>query len=219
MMLRVAIRKRMRTAQRDFHLETIFESDADVTVLFGPSGAGKTLTLLAIAGLLRPDAGSIQLGERILFDSAQRLDIAARNRRVGFVFQDYALFPHLTVAQNVAFAPNRRLFNSRETSAVAAILKSFDLESFSQSYPAHISGGQRQRVAIARATAAGPDLLLLDEPFAALDAPLRVRMRDELLRLRERLGIPMVVITHDPDDATALGGRTIHMKDGRVVPV
>jgi len=219
MTLSVVVEKRLRSAQREFVLDVRFDSDAGVTILFGPSGAGKTLTLLAVAGLLRPESGAIRCGDRVVFDGARGIDVPARLRRIGFVFQDYALFPHLSVAQNVAFARSRGWFARRGADAtVAALLETFDLGGCRHALPAQISGGQRQRVALARALAAEPELLLLDEPFAALDAPLRSRLRGELLALQRARGLPIVVITHDPDDVAALGGRVIRMADGRVVP-
>jgi len=134
------------------------------------------------------------------------------------VFQDYALFPHLDVVQNVFFARRRGWLNRREGGAeITDLLHAFDLDGCARAYPAQLSGGQRQRVALARALAAEPRLLLLDEPFAALDAPLRGRLRDDLLGLQRRRGIPLVVITHDPEDVAALGGRVIHLDNGRVV--
>jgi molybdate transport system ATP-binding protein len=212
----IAVEKRLRADRREFRLDVRFDSDADVTVLFGPSGAGKSITLQAIAGLLRPDRGAIRIDGRLLFDSAQHLHVPTRERNLGFVFQDYALFPHLTVAQNVAFSTQRGWFNRRaETSS--ELLAGFGLAAFAHAYPTALSGGQRQRVALARALAGKPRLLLLDEPFAALDAPLRARLRDELLELRARLGVPMIVITHDPDDVAALGGTLIAIDNGRVV--
>jgi molybdate transport system ATP-binding protein len=218
MQLEVDIAKTLRAGDREFQLAVRFASDADVTVLFGPSGAGKTLTLRAIAGLLRCERGAIVLNGTTLFDGARRIDLPARRRDVGFVFQDYALFPHLSVVHNVAFATSRnRLFNPRRTSAeVHALLARFALGKLANSYPHQLSGGQRQRVALARAIAANPRLLLLDEPFAALDAGLRARLREELLALRARFAIPMVVITHDPDDVSALGGTLIRIENGRV---
>jgi molybdate transport system ATP-binding protein len=216
--LSVAIARRLRSPQREFTLDVAFDSDRDVTVLFGPSGAGKTQTLLSIAGLVRPDRGAIRIGASSVFDSVAGIDVPARKRGIGFVFQDYALFPHLTVVQNVAFARRRGWLNARRGDAAAAdLLRPFELAACAHAYPAQLSGGQRQRVALARALAAEPELLLLDEPFAALDAPLRGRLRDDLLALQQRRGIPIVVITHDPEDVAALGGRVIHLDNGRVV--
>ena len=216
--LSVSATRQLRSGRREFVLDVAFESDADITVLFGPSGAGKTLTLQAIAGLLRPERGTIRLHDRILFDAATRIDVAARRRGVGFVFQDYALFPHLSVARNVAFARRRGWLNPRGADdGVAELLRAFALDGCAHALPAQLSGGQRQRVALARALAAEPGLLLLDEPFAALDAPLRARLRDDLVALQRRRAIPLVIITHDPEDVAALGGKLIHLDNGRVV--
>jgi molybdate transport system ATP-binding protein len=211
----VAIEKLLRADRREFLLDVRFDSSADVTVLFGPSGAGKTLTLQAIAGLLRLQRGEIRIGDHVVFSSAQRIDVPARARGVGFVFQDYALFPQLTVAQNVAFGLQHGCFN-RAGAGSAELLAPFELQPLAHAYPADLSGGQRQRVALARALARQPRLLLLDEPFTSLDAPLRARMRAELLEMRRRHAVPMIVITHDPDDVAALGGRLVTLENGRV---
>ena len=219
MKLRVDIERRLKSRDREFHLHAQFSCQRDVTVVFGASGSGKSATLQAIAGLLRPDAGSIRLGERVLFDAAAGVDVPVRDRRVGYVFQDYALFPHLTVAGNVAFAFQRwwqRRAPVAVAERVAAMLDAFEIGHLHASYPAQLSGGQRQRVALARAMIREPELLLLDEPFSALDPLLRERMRHELLDLRERFGVPLVVITHDPDDVATLADEVVVFREGRV---
>ena len=217
MRLEVDIAKTLRARDRTFRLELKFASAAEVTVLFGPSGAGKTQTLYAIAGLMHPERGAIRAGEVTLFDSQRRIDLPAHRRGVGYVFQDYALFPHLNVLQNVAFATSRSaVFNPRAATAeVYELLARFALGKLAASYPHQLSGGQRQRVALARALAAKPRLLLLDEPFAALDAPLRATLRAEMLAVRAQFDVPMVVITHDPDDVAALGGHVVSIENGR----
>jgi len=219
MKLRVDIERRLKSHGREFHLHAQFACERDVTVVFGASGSGKSVTLQAIAGLLRPDAGSIRIGQRVLFDAAAGVDVPVRDRRVGYVFQDYALFPHLTVAGNVAF-PFQRWWQRRASVAVAervaAMLDAFEIGHLHASYPGQLSGGQRQRVALARAMIREPELLLLDEPFSALDPLLRERMRHELLDLRARFGVPLVVITHDPDDVAALADEVVVFREGRV---
>jgi molybdate transport system ATP-binding protein len=219
MTLSVAIEKKLRADRREFHLHMTFDSDAEITVLYGTSGAGKTLTLQAIAGLMRPDSGRIAVDDRILFDSATSIDVPARKRNVGLVFQDYALFPHLTVLQNVAFARKRGWSNRSKVvdDEMKAVLASVHMESFAHAYPSDLSGGQRQRVALARAIASRPGLLLLDEPFSALDSDLRTKLRAELMDIRQRAGIPMLIITHDASDVAAFGGKTVHVDNGRVV--
>jgi molybdate transport system ATP-binding protein len=217
MRIAVDIEKKLRDASREFHLRMRFESDADVTVLYGESGAGKSLTMQAIAGLIRPDKGRIALSDRALFDSAHRIDVRARHRGIGLVFQDYALFPHLSVMQNIAFAQNRGWLNRRAVDGRArAAMSSMQLDALADAYPSDLSGGQRQRVALARALASRPQLLLLDEPFSALDSELRSRLRNELIATHRHAGIPMIVITHNAEDVAAFGGKLVRVRDGRV---
>jgi molybdate transport system ATP-binding protein len=213
------LQKELRAADRVFSLDITLASDSQRIVLYGPSGSGKSLTLKAIAGLMRPDSGHIRIQGRTLFDSAQGIDVRVQERNVAYLFQDYALFPHLTVAQNIAFGLARGSINLRrpaEHPAVRQWLQAFELEAIAHSRPAQISGGQRQRVALARALVAEPDMLLLDEPFSALDLSLRQRMRSELAELQSRLQVPMLLITHDPADVEALGQTVFELRDGRL---
>jgi molybdate transport system ATP-binding protein len=181
---------------------------APVTVLFGPSGSGKTTLLRMIAGLERPDSGILSYDGRAWFDAARGIDLPPQQRRAGFLFQDAALFPHLTVSRNVEFAalPDR----------ARRIMEALDIVDLAARRPGALSGGQRQRVALARALAAAPDLLLLDEPLSALDAPTRARLRRELRGLLLAGGVPALVVTHDRMEAMALGDAMAVIIDGRV---
>ncbi|MFM0757772.1 sulfate/molybdate ABC transporter ATP-binding protein [Paraburkholderia strydomiana] len=219
MPLEVDLHKTFVSAERRFALDVAFTATTQRVVLFGPSGAGKSLTLQAIAGLLRPDEGKITLHGNALFDSKLDVDLKPQARKVAYLFQDYALFPHLNVRQNIGFGLQRGWFNPRARSSHAQIdywLDALELRGVAGNYPAQLSGGQKQRVALARALVAQPQLLLLDEPFSALDSTLRQRMRLELSDLQTRLDIPMVLITHDPDDVAAFGDQVVQISDGRV---
>jgi molybdate transport system ATP-binding protein len=214
----VSIRKRLAQGKRSFSLDVQFASDAKRLVLFGPSGAGKSQTLQMLAGLSTPDDGHIRLQERTLFDSARRIAMPPQQRAVAYLFQDYALFPHLTVLQNIGFPLRPGLFNPRrnmQDERVARWLAAFELEAVAHHYPDQISGGQRQRAALARALVAEPRALLLDEPFAALDRGLRARLRRELAELQARLDIPMMLITHDEEDVACFADTVIRISNGR----
>jgi molybdate transport system ATP-binding protein len=217
--IRVDVKKRLGSRARSFGLQAAFSSEEDLVVLFGPSGSGKTLTLHAIAGLLTPDAGRIEVGDEVLFDSERGIDIPARRRGIGYVFQDYALFPHRTVRQNVGFGLRGfwpRPLSLPEQHQVERLLEDFELSPLAGALPRDLSGGQRQRVALARALVRDPKLLLLDEPFSALDPLLRAKTRSEFLRVREHFRIPVVVITHDPEDVDALAETLVIYEAGRV---
>ncbi len=219
MSFEVRIRKRVEGGGRRFELAVAFATDARRTVVHGPSGAGKSLTLQAIAGLLKPDEGTIRIDGKPVFDSASRIDVPARERRLGYLFQDYALFPQLTVRQNIAFALKRGWLNPSRHGGGEAVerwIQAFELERVAQQRPHQLSGGQRQRTALARALVNEPCALLLDEPFSALDPELRGRMRTELDTLLERVGIPMLMISHDPEDVARFGDRRILLREGTV---
>jgi molybdate transport system ATP-binding protein len=199
-------------------LDVAFEISSETLVLFGPSGAGKSLTLKMIAGIVAPDSGRIRVSERVLLDTAAGTSIPPQRRRVGLVPQHYALFPHMTALQNVMFPLRKGRGWSRAQAEQRALdlLRSFGMQERAPARPAELSGGQQQRVALARALATEPELLLLDEPFAALDAPIRLELRDELRAVRQQLDIPMVFVTHDMEEAATLADRLAVMIDGRI---
>ncbi len=219
MKIQVDIKKTFRSNSSKFTLDVSFVAENNMTVIFGASGSGKTLTLKSIAGLERPEYGKICIDEEVLFDSSRKVFTPARDRNIGYVFQDYALFPHLRVTENVAFASTswfKRKPDHIVAQKVEELLELFELEHVKNNFPWEISGGQRQRVAIARALLMKPRLLLLDEPFAALDPLLRVKMREELVNTQWLFGVPIVIISHDPQDVVALAENLIVFKDGTV---
>jgi molybdate transport system ATP-binding protein len=218
--LDIDIRKTMRADKQTFELATRFSSTSQRIVVLGPSGAGKSLMLKTVAGLLTPDAGHIRLGATTLFDSASKVNLAPQRRHVAYLFQDYALFPQLNVRQNVGFGLAQGWRNPRRDVQHKSIdywLDAFELRSVAELFPNELSGGQRQRTALARALVSQPQALLLDEPFAALDTTLRATMRDELDALQRQLRVPIVLITHDAEDARVFGEHVLQMRDGAIV--
>jgi len=199
-----------------FDLDVAWSAGGGVAVLFGPSGAGKTLTLQCLAGLITPAAGRIVVDGRVFFDGAAGINLPTQARRVGYVFQGYALFPHLTVADNLGFGLRDRPRAERAL-RVARVIEQVGLGGLERRYPRELSGGQRQRVALGRALAIEPALLLLDEPLSALDTPLRRALRDELRALLSEVGTAAVVVTHDFTEAYRLGDRIVVYDAGRVV--
>jgi molybdate transport system ATP-binding protein len=191
---------------------------SETVVLLGPNGAGKTTCLELVAGLRAPDRGRIAVEGAALFDSDRGIDLDPESRRVGLVFQDYALFPHRTVRGNVGYGPGARRLPRRERERTTSDwLERLDLAALAERPVATLSGGQRQRVAIARALASGARILLLDEPFAALDATARTGVRATLRAFLRDVAVPALVVTHDPLDAFVLGDRLAVLEGGRVV--
>ena len=189
--------------------------DGRVLAIVGPSGAGKTMTLRVIAGLVHPGAGHLSLGGRLLQSSESGIWVKPHERGVGYVPQHYALFPHLSVRGNVAFGARGKTREERDRAAAHA-METFRIADVADRPSTKLSGGQQQRVALARALAPAPQALLLDEPFAALDVPLRRELRSELLGIKKREGIPIVLVTHDLADAVAMADDVIVLEDGRV---
>ena len=187
-----------------------------VTVLFGPSGSGKTTVLRCIAGLESLDAGRIQFGEKVWVDVSQRIHLPPQQRSVGYLFQDYALFPHLSVRENIGFGVSSASKSEWEK-RVREIAERMQVVDLLDRRPPQLSGGEQQRVALARAVASGPELLLLDEPLSALDGPTRDRLREELARLLQALRLPAIVVTHDWIDALRLGDSLVVMSSGAVL--
>ena len=185
-------------------------------MLFGPSGAGKTTALRAIAGLLRPEAGRVEIDGQAVYDSAANLWLPAHQRRVGYLTQQYHLFPHLKVAENVAYGL-RDGKNAVSRHRISEMLENFELMGLEERYPWELSGGQQQRVALARALATDPRLLLLDEPFAALDVGLRRTVRQELREMLARNPVPVILVTHDREEALSLGDEVQVIDGGQAI--
>jgi molybdate transport system ATP-binding protein len=217
-MIRARLRKTFPAGadSAGFSLDLEFQAAAGVTVLFGPSGSGKTLTLEAIAGFARPDEGRILLDDEILFDAASGVHLPPQARNCGYVFQNYALFPNMTLRQNLEFAAERRPRLERHR-RVNEMLDRFRIGEAAGRRPHEVSGGQRQRCSIARALIGAPRLLLLDEPAQGLDAPLRAEFYETLRQVRQDFKTPMLLVTHDLDESFELGEEMLILRDGRIV--
>lgn len=206
-MLNVQLAKKLN----HFTLDIAFTMRSEIIAICGPSGAGKTTILNSIAGLIRPDTGQIQLNNRTLFQTG-KTNIPTRKRNIGYMFQDYALFPHRTVWKNITYKNNN-------TKLVELLLQELQIDHLKEHYPDQISGGEKQRVALTRALATEPELLLLDEPFSALDEKTRIRAHDELLRVQKRWKIPIIFITHQIDEAKKLANRIIYLEHGKITSI
>ena len=192
----------------DFGLDALFQAPAGVTAVFGRSGCGKTSLVNAVAGLLRPQSGRIVVGDTVLFDQAKGINLPARRRRIGYVFQDARLFPHMTVARNLAYG------GTHDRDRIIEIL---GLDPLLQRMPATLSGGERQRVALGRALMCDPQLLLMDEPLAALDAPRKAEILPYLTQLRDDVRIPILYVSHDVSEVARLATTLVIMDGGKVV--
>lgn len=199
-----------------FSLDVSWHIGDELAVLFGYSGSGKSLTLSMIAGLAKPDSGFVALNGDVVYDSDIRLCMPPQKRQIGFVFQDLALFPHMSVLSNITYGL-KDLSKQERLERADECLQRFHLESLSKRLPREISGGQQQRVALARALARRPKALLLDEPFSALDLPLKAELWQLIAEVRESLRVPIVVVTHDPVDARNFSDRLIVYRAGRVL--
>lgn len=214
-MLEIDVKKRLR----DFDLDVSLKVEVgEILMLVGENGCGKSTLLNMVAGLITPDAGEISLAGEPLFDSGLRINLPPEERKIGYVFQSYALFPHLTVRENVAFGLRARRFSRQKIEVkVKEQLEAFDLWGMRDAKAVNISGGQKQRTALARALAIQPRLLLLDEPLAALDIRRQAEMRKELRNLIRNFGVPSIVVTHDLRDVVSIGDRVFFLEEGKVI--
>jgi molybdate transport system ATP-binding protein len=213
--LRAQVRKRIAAAS-GFVLDVDFHAAPGFTIVFGASGAGKTMLLDCIAGLVQPDSGCIAIGDHVLFDAAEHIHLPVEKRNIGYVFQDLALFPHLTVEENVEYGLSR-LPRAERIYRTAAMLDAFRVPHLARTGPGKISGGERQRVALARALVTDPVVLLLDEPLAALDAATKSRIIDDLRAWNEAHRIPILYVTHSREEVFALGENALVLDHGRIL--
>jgi molybdate transport system ATP-binding protein len=198
-----------------FTLDIAWEMENELVVLFGFSGAGKSMTLNLLTGLARAERGFIRLGDRMLFDSSSDIFVPPQERAIGYVFQDLALFPHMTVRQNISYGAYGLRGNERKET-VQKMMDMLHIERLAGKYPSDISGGQKQRVALARVLVRKPEILLLDEPFSALDISLRLEMQKLMIDLRTEFSIPVVLVTHDLYEAYTMADRIIFYSEGKI---
>jgi molybdate transport system ATP-binding protein len=199
----------------DFSLNLQFNVERDILVLFGPSGCGKTTTLRSIAGLIKPDAGRIVYDGQVFFDAAANVFVPPCERQIGYMFQDFALFPHMNVQKNIWYGVKRQGSDAQEM--YEKLLGLLKIEHLGQRFVGQLSGGEKQRVALARALMAQPKLLLLDEPLSSLDQETRLELQVELVEMQSLWKIPFVLVTHDPEEARTMGGQVLFLEKGRQV--
>ncbi|NLF79743.1 MAG: ATP-binding cassette domain-containing protein, partial [Clostridia bacterium] len=212
MALEVEIKKKLK----GFTLDIAFSSEQKLGVL-GSSGCGKSMTLKCIAGVIRPDSGRIVLNGRVLFDSRRGIDLRPQQRRVGYLFQNYALFPHMTVMENIACGRGIPAKEALHDSRIKEVIRLLRLQGLEERYPLQLSGGQQQRVALARILVSQPEIVLLDEPFSALDEYLREQLQLQMAEILDQWGENVILVTHNRDEVYRLSERLAVMEGGRII--
>ena len=216
-MITVNILKKIHTQNGDTELQINFELKQNTcTAIYGESGSGKTTILRLIAGLSKPDSGIIQSSDEIFFDSELNINIEVQKRNIGFVFQDYALFPNMTVEENILFALANKFEKKEKASYIDQLMTIMEINNLVKKYPHQISGGQKQRVALARALARKPKILLLDEPLSALDYAMRAKLQEYLIKLMNLYSFTTVLVSHDLQEVKAMANQLIHLKNGAI---
>jgi molybdate transport system ATP-binding protein len=204
-----------KDVKKSFTLDVSFEMENELVVLFGPSGSGKTTLFKCISGITEPDNGKITVGSKVYYDKDKKINLPIQKRNLGYVFQNYTLFPHMNVKKNIECGLKNWKKESREE-RVMEMLSLLHIEELENRYPSQLSGGQKQRVALARALAPGPELLLLDEPFSALDREIRTELAEKMKKMQKKLGIPLLFITHNLEEAFLLADRILVLNGGKV---
>ena len=213
-MIQIDLNKRLQAAEGEMLLKLKINIEkGEFVTLYGASGVGKTSTLRMISGLLNPDAGKIIVNDEVWFDQSKKINLSPQKRKVGYVFQDYALFPHMTVLENLQFAQTRK----DGTKAITSLIELMELGQLQNRKPETLSGGQKQRVALARALVQQPEILLLDEPLAALDTTIRYKLQEYLKQIHSEFKLTTILISHDVSEIVKLADRVICLEDGKII--